>query len=1201
MHLHDWENRFKPYLSQIELLAEIPLSQAEHTGLERELNIFVKKHGLAEATRCLQRQYPTAFITYLAFKAAFNEERGFWAEVARAIGVENQHLLFNSAHHWGQTFREIIESYQLPCFEGVSGLEYITPIRLHGGISVYSLPDFFKYILLPSVQNSHYSELDDRSALTSLLKHYTVELFVDDIVRYFFQHGGEPALRFFQKCRRMTRLSTQGDPLPSAEQLGLRPYVLQAFENYLQNPPEPSQRRRLPRLFFQPYEPAFCILLPAQVVPFEQAGNPHFWQIRCLNDGDECFADEVRVRVRRPSQEWQTDETEYLLTEPAEHVQVRLVCRNQSEEKVLLKHSLRMLPAERSTPLLAFRENGTKGNPPCSLSPALSAQTLWLFYPADAEPHFEGEARRVNELHPFAAPWDAWQAHAWDLSKVRLIRLLRSGNDICPPIPVTTIIEPALVGQLVHPQSMPVEDKMLFLGAPLLRLPLRNLRQPEAELKDWHLTLESHYAAQPDGKWVGTANELLYQVEEENGSALFDLAAWLGEKPVGTYHVLVRGPARTELELPFRTWHTIQMDGLQPYYLPSPKGAEKVLFYVHLPVESRLTPLQDDISIQKTPKGWQVRVEENTNHAQLGLEYPSQPETVRVPLNLAIPRLRWALQLDSAAVLEWQSGPLRLPLAQLIQSRSPRLRVELPLMEEKAPLAALHLTVPGISEPLYSSESLEIKRSQHSLEFKLDSYSDTLRAHVEQSVFDFVLELIDTSSKLLTSLPVLRLTQELDVRVCHFETLDGGNWRIHWYEPHPLRHRRLRLWSLWQPWAEPVEIRLPDNAAPSDSMQTPDWWMMDLPGEIGLPPSCYKAQFLAAAPDDAPPLPKDPPRNAISVNLIDPKEHLAQIDQELKLNPRRGFAIHAEKACIYDSENQRSTRDEEIKWCISHWPEANLLHVLGFQDWLAQRDPFTRKAFLMHMFRSESLEKLQTYQEAFIQKYLALIQEAKTIKPESAWLILMLAKAPEVIARALQVLLQSQDVKAIEYIWQEVQAGRFSEADAAHVLSAQASFAVQELLQQEDTPLRTRLLVELSRTHPLPKDIVWAGYWVHSDAGWGEIIEIQNAGRQDFFFPGKERPRLLVDLWNSQTRIEIDLTSRNILMGERKSAYLCGCKQFIAPWGQEYWEIWDQHGNVCNRSGNMFPIRFPYTLNLSLQYSASQPAHVFSALTLEGI
>ena len=1200
MHLYDWENRFKPFVPNIELLAEIPLRKAEHVELEVTINAFVKKLGLAEATRRLQHEYPISFITYLAFKAAFNEERGFWAEVAHGIGVGNPQLLFNPAHHWGQNFLEILENYKLRSFSGISGLEYVTPIRLHGGISSFSLPDYFKHILLPSVQGSHYSGLDDRIVLTALLDHYTVELFVDDIVRYFFRHGGEPAFHFFQKCRNMARLAVQGDPLPSVDQLGLRPYVLQAFENYLQNPPEPSQRRRLPRLLFQPYEPAFRIFLPSHPVPFEQAGSPHFWRIRCITNGEECFVDEERVRVRHPSQEWQTDESEYILTEPAEHVQVSLICRSQSEEKIILKHSIRLLPASGSTPLLAFRENGTKGNPPCHISPALPAHTLWLFYPSDVELHFEGEARRDNELHPFPVPWDAWQAHAWDLSKVRLIRLLCFGKDVCPPVPVTTIVEPELLGHSIHPQSLPVDEKPLFLGTPLVRLPLRNLQDPTAELRDWHLTLESRYAAEPDGKWEGTANELPYEVQHQDGSVLLVLKPWLGEKPVGTYHLQLRGPARTELELPFRTWHDIQIEGLQPYYLPGSQGAEEVLFHIQLPEKCQLTTLQENVHVQKTQKGWQVRVDDSVDQVKLGLEYFSQPEVVRVPFNLTIPRLRWALQFDPSAVLEWQSSPLRFPLAKLLQSRSPRLRVELPLMEQKTPLIALHLTVPGRSEPIYPGESLELKQFQYYLEFKLDSYSDTLRAHMEQSVFDFVLELLDASSDLLISLPVIRLTQELDVHVCHFEMIDG-NWRIHWHEPHPLRHRRLRLWPLWQPWSEAAEIRMPDDAPPSDNIETPGWWMIDLPTDIGLPPSKYKAQFLAAAPDDAPPLPQEPPENTICINLIDARERLAQIEQELSLHPTRTFVLHAEKACIYDSENQIADRDESTRWCLSHWNDANLLHMLGFQRWLESRDQITRRAFLMHMFRAEILEKLQTYPDDFTQKYLALIRDAKTIKPESAWLILMLAKGPEVIARALEVLLNSQDVKAIEYIWDEFQAGRFSDTDAAQVLSVQASLAVEELLKQEDTPLRTRLLVELSRKHPLPKEIVWAGYWVHSDAGWGKIIEIQNTDRPDFFFPGKEKPRLLVDLWNSQIRIEIDLRSRYITMGERKSAYLCGCKQLIAPRGQDFWDVWEQHEVGCNRSGNMFPIRFPYPLNISLHYAASQPDRVFSVLTVEGI
>lgn len=1193
MHLKDWENQLGPYLSQIQLLAEIPLSRAEHAELEKAVGKLVQRHGLTKATRRLQREYPAAFVTYLAFKAAFNEERGFWDNVAHAVGLESQNPFFHPAHHWGQTFLEIIADYKLPTFSGVSGLEYVTPIRLHGGIPVYSLPDFFKHILLPSAQDKRYSWLEDQSVLTNLLDHYTVELFVDDVVRYFFQHGGDPAQRFFHKCRQMARLAIQGEPLPSAKQLGLRPYVLQAFENYLQNPPEPSQRRRLPRLFFQPYEPAFRLLLPSQPITLEQAGDPHVWHIYCLMGETGSLADEEKVHVRRSGQEWQTNEVEYLLTEPAENVQVSLICQCQPEERVTLKHSLRLLPAEGSTPLLAFSyEDGS----PRSVTPNLPAQTIWLLYPSDAKIHFEGEARRVYELHPFASPWDAWQAQAWDLKNARLIRLLRAGQDICPPIPVSAVYEPILEGQAANSQSLPVEEKPLFLGAPCLRLPLQCVQQPEAELKDWHFTLESHYAAQPSGKWEGLANELPYQIQIEEGCALLDLAPWLGKKPIGTYHLLARGPTRTEIVLPFRTWHDIQIDGLQSYYLPGPQGAEDVCFHVHIPAECRLTALQDDVSVQKISNDWQIRVERNADHAQIGLEYSLQPEAVRVPLNLAIPRLRWALQLDSS-VLEWQSSSLRLPLARLLQSHAPRLRVELPLMEEKAPLIALHLKVPGQSKPLHSSESQEIERSRNYLEFRLDSFSDTLRAHGEQSVFDFVLELLDASRELLTALPVLRLAQELDVRVCHFELVDGGNWRVHWYEPRPLRHRRLRLWSLWQPWANPVEFPLPDDASPSVGIPSDGWWMVDLPIEISLPPASYKVQFLAAAPDDAPSLPKDPPQNAISMNLIDPKQRLAQIGQELTLHPKRAFVLHAEKACIYDSENQILDRNEEIKWCLSHWNEASLLHLLEFQRWLELHDPSTGKAFLMHMFRVESLEKLQIYQESYIQDYLVLIQKAKTIKPKSAWIILKLAKSPDVITKALQVLVQSQDVKAIEYIWQEVQAGRFSESDAAQVLSAQPSFAVQELLKREDTPFRSRLLVELSRKRPIPNEIVWIGYWVHSDAGWGKIIEIQGAGSQDVFFPSKEKPRLLVALWDSQTKIEIDLSSRYIIMRDRKSAYLCGCKQFIAPRGQEYWEAWEQHGQVCNRSSNMFPIQFPYQLKGSMQYLSTQPANAFAIIT----
>jgi hypothetical protein len=555
------------------------------------------------------------------------------------------------------------------------------------------------------------------------------------------------------------------------------------------------------------------------------------------------------------------------------------------------------------------------------------------------------------------------------------------------------------------------------------------------------------------------------------------------------------------------------------------------------------------------------------------------------------------LQLDSSSALVWQNNPLRLSLAQLLQSHAPRLRAELPLMKEKAPLIALHLKIPGRSEPFQSTESFEIEPSRHYLEFRLDSFSDTLRAHGEQSVFDFMLELLDASRELLTTLPVLRLTQELDVRVCHFEWVDGGNWRIHWYEPRPLRHRRLRLWSLWQPWADPVEFRLPDDASPSDYMPTAGWWKVDLPDEISLPPASYKIQFLAAAPDDAPPLPKEPHENTISVNLIDPKERLAQIEQELHLHPTRAFVLHAEKVCIFDTQNHIQERDEEIKWCVSHWSEASLLHLFGFQRWLASRDPNTRRAFLMHMFRIESLEKLQTHQAGFIREYLTLIQEAKTIKPGSAWLVLKMAKAPNIIYKALQTLIQSQDTQAVEYIWQEIQAGRFSEADAAQAFLVNPDFAFEQLLQHEDSPTRKRLLIELTRKCPRPDAVVWIGYWVKCDAGWGQITQIiKGAESPRMFSPQHEKPHLEVILRNGhpgQEPIILDLKVSNIYFN-RRGVYLCGCRQFMALGGRDNHDVWMAHGQFCSQTDKMFPVPTPYVFHHPPTFSAVTPENIFS-------
>jgi len=1191
MHLQDWETFLRPFLDQVKLLGEIPLEQPQHADLERALGDFVRRHGLTEATRRLRADYPATFVTYLAFKAAFNDERGFWEQVARAIGVESDSPFFHSAHHWGQTFLEIIEEHpNLRRFEGVSGLEYVTPIRLHGGIPAFSLPDFFRYILLPSVEKAPYDGMDDESALNALLAHYTAELFVDDVVRHFFQHGGPPAQRFFSKCRQMARIAAEGKPLPDASELGLRPYVLQSFETFREQIAEPAMRRRRPRLLFDPYTPAFRILMPPQPLSLEQAESHYEGR---LYDSEQIYAKKTGLCAQRRGADWAIDEIEWILEDPLANVQVGLFPEEQ--EEALVSYSLRLLPRPGDPPLLAF---GYSDYALRRLSPALPAGVLWLLFPAGAELHFEGEARQVESLHPFSPPWQDWQAGAWDLEKVRLVRLLQDGKDLCPPVAVSASLEAALTASDLLPQVTPVEEKPLYSVLPQLRLPLRDVKNPLPELQGWKLTLESRYAARPDGRWEGAAADLPGKILPEESCALISLAPWLGDAPFGTYHLTCSYRGRAAVELPFRVCAGLGIEGLQPYYLPNEKsGAQAVYFHVRLPPSTRLYAETADIEIGQ---GGQVTVPAAVAQADLRLEIPNTPEAIRIPLRVTVPRLRWALLLQPGAALEWQHQPLTRPLpelllANLVRSR-PRLRVELPVMGSEKPLTALHLVAAGQGKPLQTSESRSL--AARWAEFDLSAFFDTLRYHAEESVFEFRLELLDVSRNLDVFLTVLSFSRELDIRICRFELMPEGNWRLHWYEPHPLRHRRLRLWSLWQPWSDPLEIPLPNDAPPSDSAPE-GWWMYDIPDEFGLPPSAYCAHFVAVAPYEKNPAPDFPPSQSIEISMCQPEERLHQIGQQLKTaTPGRAFALHFEKLCIYHHQKQSEQKQKEIEWLLDHWRDASLIHLEALARWLGQYDCVENQpAFLMHLFHEETLKRLEEERHPadFIRKYLENITSARTINPESARRVLRLAREPQVIVRTLHFLFKAQSEDARQAFWEALEQGRFSESDVAQILAQFPESVCQLLKDAPASPLRRRLLLALSRHLDLPEWVVKTGYFVLFDAGWGWILEIRDASRADLFLPGEEQPTLLVELlhWPGQ-KVEINLARSEVTLLERNGAYQCNCQRFVAL---SNFPNWSKHWEICKKSSH-FPIPAIHPLSQTPIYQAKRPTNEFDTRPL---
>jgi hypothetical protein len=383
-----------------------------------------------------------------------------------------------------------------------------------------------------------------------------------------------------------------------------------------------------------------------------------------------------------------------------------------------------------------------------------------------------------------------------------------------------------------------------------------------------------------------------------------------------------------------------------------------VRFQVRLQPGQRIRPgvqVLPDASGEQVPSGlsieagggtglFHVTVAKQESQADFLLEYTLPKKQIRLPIRLAVPRLRWALRLQPADSLDWQSRPLSRSLAELLQSQAPALDVELPHHCQEELLLALKLVDPDTGADLPISDTQTLRRNQEHLRFDLKLFTDTLRGQLHVSFLEFRLEWLDPSLDQILSLPLLRLTQALDVQAARLQSRPEGGWMIHWHEPQPLHHRRLYLWSEWQPWVDPVDIEIPDDPLPSDGADAQGWWMLPIPDEYGLPPGCYRALFTVVPPYELFFPAEEPPSEALFLETLAPQERLRQIEVELQKRPQRGFALHLECVCVHESASMAAERKEEIQWCLAHWRDAPPLYLLYLHNWLERRDPNTQRA-----------------------------------------------------------------------------------------------------------------------------------------------------------------------------------------------------------------------------------------------------------------
>jgi hypothetical protein len=1177
------EKKLATLFKGVQLIGEVPIRQEDYLQIKSHLREVLDIYGLTKSTRLLKERWPHVFLIYLSFTAAYNKDLGFWDGVVEDLNLSNKSVLYVGKNHWGKLFLSLCKSFGLDTFpDRQAGHEYLTPIRLQGGIPRYSLPDFFEYVVLPSVEQQQYASLDHEKALEEVQERAEFKYRVDNVVELYLQHGGEIAREFFARTRHMARIAHKGQPIPSPSKLELRPYVVQLFEDFLEHGHEKKTKRRLksPRLTFwaRVDQPLFKILLPEQPIPEKYAYRPHEWHLKLHRGGDLVKKETYPVRRFRKGHKVYSSELEIEIGQP--YQQAILAFRSikeetgpaeEAEEYRLIKHwPIRLLPDPEQPPLMSFDPSGrvirhTEGLP---------AQVCRLLIPADVSISITGTGKNLERNDSYWSPWEEWKSELWDLTNAQVLHLIDSEQEeiaafsVLQPLPKPKLIE----GQRLE-YSRAINEKPLFIGRPpAVFIPFPEGKTQEiviSRIKEWKLNIASSWTCSPEiEQEISFTNHTSHIKVQEDG-IVFPLTEIMGQEPIGTYDLEVINPKDERVSLPFRVWPELEVEGLKPLFVPEEDRGKTELFFT-LPKGTRLAinrdPNEQSAHIAASDMDdehsncYLVHIPPEVTTGEFLLVAQKDPEPIRVPLELCIPRLQWSLRFDDSDVkeIDWATRLVKQSLPKVKQSSRATLLISADLPRDHRLHMDLALVLPEREKQLQVLSRKTLTQDTPYCSFDLKNFLDTIKQHPAEPFFEGVIRVTSPHLPDPIGLPVVRMTRALNIEVVWLQQTERENWVLHWREPNPLRNRRVTIWSLWQPWHAPVEIKLPDDPPPSDSVPEDGWYMHELSLEAApLMDGACILQFRAVPPWETSDLPEYPPgENVQYVQTVEPQKRLNWIASQLEKDPKRAFLFHFERACLYDDIDRPKERDQEIAWCSSSINQASIPLLIKFSCWLENRDPFTQKALRMRMYQPNLLKQLfKNYPSREIQeKYLAPFSKAKNVPVDSAQMILDHISNPALVSKSINTLMEEQAPAAVEYIVENINKGNFSDLGAFEILKPQADFALYALLDLPESSARKRLLKKLSEYTDQPL-LIYTGWWIRCDAGWGKITRIEDpASGEELarFFIQKIKPVLEIIIRPDHEHIfaRVDVSDRNITFPEEEQLYLCthhtGCRQFIS-------------------------------------------------------
>jgi hypothetical protein len=431
MSLTDWEKTLSAYCAHVAHLSEIPLTPFDIDQIGQHLKALLKRTQANQLKDQITR-YRSTWVVYMAAIAARNDDLGYWDALAASLGVSGAKL---PTTFIGSAFLRAVEQIGLPDYTNVGGYRYVTPIRLHGGIPAYSLPDFFEHVLMPAVRERELADLTPAEQIASILARPTVEFFVDSPVRNYLKYGGKTAIEFFAACTNMARVVLHTHDLPSSQTLGLPSYVVAAFQDFMEARLQVTQgqkRLRAPRLLLDPYSSVelFRLELPAEPVDADRSTWRHHWTISLAEGASSAHPQIERVRVRRIGYDQTTEPRTVALDFPPGQVRIEFWATAPEEDEatkpeLIGRWAVSLVPAPGQAPLLAFRAPVGQS---VRTDLTLPAERLWLLYPRWVQIGLIGNGRCTQQFSELIGNWSDWQIEEWDLSDATALVLESKHN-----------------------------------------------------------------------------------------------------------------------------------------------------------------------------------------------------------------------------------------------------------------------------------------------------------------------------------------------------------------------------------------------------------------------------------------------------------------------------------------------------------------------------------------------------------------------------------------------------------------------------------------------------------------------------------------------------------------------------------------------------------------------------------------------------